>query len=56
MGTSVATSTLLAHRAQCVVPARLEALKAAYLAKDFEEFGKITMQDSNQFHATCLDT
>ena len=30
--------------------------EAAFKAKNFEEFGKITMQDSNQFHATCLDT
>lgn len=24
--------------------------------RDFEAFGKLTMQESNQFHATCLDT
>lgn len=24
--------------------------------KDFETFGKVTMMDSNSFHATCLDT
>ena len=30
--------------------------EAAFKAKNFEEFGKLTMQDSNQFHATCLDT
>lgn len=24
--------------------------------KDFSAFGKLTMQDSNQFHAVCLDT
>ncbi|ETN02744.1 hypothetical protein PPTG_15496 [Phytophthora nicotianae INRA-310] len=31
-------------------------MEKAILAKDFEAFGKLTMQDSNQFHATCLDT
>ena len=24
--------------------------------RDFETFGQLTMADSNQFHATCLDT
>lgn len=24
--------------------------------KDFAAFGELTMKDSNQFHATCLDT
>jgi diphosphomevalonate decarboxylase len=35
---------------------RLDEIEAAFLAKDFETFGKITMQDSNQFHAVCQDT
>jgi diphosphomevalonate decarboxylase len=39
-----------------VVPMRLREMEAAYLARDFAAFGKLTMQDSNQFHATCLDT
>lgn len=39
-----------------IVPGRLERIEAAYLDRNFEEFGRITMQDSNQFHATCLDT
>lgn len=39
-----------------VVPERLREMEAAYLARDFATFGKLTMQDSNQFHATCLDT
>jgi len=56
MGTSVATSELLHHRATTVVPARMVAIEQAYLDKDFEAFGKLTMKDSNQFHATCLDT
>jgi diphosphomevalonate decarboxylase len=56
MGTSVATSELLQHRATSVVPKRMESITRAYLNKDFESFGKITMRDSNQFHATCLDT
>lgn len=56
MSTSVATSRLLAHRATHIVPERMEAIEKAFLAKDFDGFGKLTMADSNQFHATCLDT
>lgn len=43
------------HTSQVVEP-RLAEIEKAYLEKDFATFGKITMQDSNQFHATCLDT
>ena len=28
----------------------------AIKSKDFERFGQMTMKDSNQFHAVCLDT
>ena len=56
MSTSVATSALLAHRAKEVVPERMTIIENAIKAKDFEAFGKVTMMDSNQFHATCLDT
>ena len=56
METSRLTSPLLQFRASHVVQPRLEELEAAYLRRDFETFGKLTMQDSNQFHATCLDT
>jgi diphosphomevalonate decarboxylase len=56
MVTSVATSALLAHRAEAVVPARMKAMEKAWADQDFSTFAKITMQDSNQFHATCLDT
>jgi diphosphomevalonate decarboxylase len=46
----------LQYRAASVVPGRLAAIEAAYLARDFNTFGRITMQDSNQFHACCADT
>lgn len=39
-----------------LVEPRMEAIEKAYLERDFATFGKITMQDSNQFHAVCLDT
>ena len=56
METSKNTSVLLKHRAEHVVPGRLAALEAAVITKDFQTFGSLTMQDSNQFHAVCLDT
>ena len=56
METSRLTSLLLQHRASNIVQKRLEEMEEAYLQKDFETFGRITMQDSNQFHAVCLDT
>mmetsp|Transcript_96935 Transcript_96935/g.277282 ORF Transcript_96935/g.277282 Transcript_96935/m.277282 type:complete len:531 (-) Transcript_96935:219-1811(-) len=57
MGTSVKTSKLLEYRATLgLVDERLEQIEAAYKKKDFDTFGQLTMADSNQFHATCLDT
>ena len=56
MSTSVETSLLLKHRAETVVAKRMKEIEAAFLAKDFETFGQLTMADSCQFHACCLDT
>ncbi|KAI0786634.1 GHMP kinase [Abortiporus biennis] len=56
MQQTVETSALLQHRIKHVVPERMEAIKKAILAKDFDSFARITMKDSNQFHAVCLDT
>ncbi|KAM9288788.1 diphosphomevalonate decarboxylase [Morus bassanus] len=56
MQTSVETSPLLKHRAEAVVPERLALMIRHIRERDFEGFGRLTMQDSNQFHATCLDT
>lgn len=56
METSVLTSRLLQHRASSVVPERMVAMVDAIRRKDFATFATETMKDSNQFHATCLDT
>lgn len=56
MQTSVATSSLISHRASHIVPARMKAITDAILSKDFPKFAEITMKESNQFHAVCLDT
>ncbi len=53
---SVATSALLRHRATALVAPRLAAVKAAIAARDFAALAEAAMADSNQFHATCLDT
>ncbi|KAM7406197.1 hypothetical protein PAMP_000590 [Pampus punctatissimus] len=56
MQTSVQTSCLLKHRAESVVPGRMLEMIEAVRRKDFAAFAELTMKDSNQFHATCLDT
>lgn len=56
MQTSVQTSHLLKHRAESVVPGRMVEMIEAVRRKDFATFAELTMKDSNQFHATCLDT
>jgi len=38
------------------VPERMTRMARCIRDRDFEAFGQLTMQDSNQFHATCLDT
>ncbi|KAF8070085.1 GHMP kinase [Lyophyllum atratum] len=56
MQRTVETSALLQHRIAHVVPERMRAISAAIQKRDFDEFAKITMADSNQFHAVALDT
>nr|XP_056718372.1 diphosphomevalonate decarboxylase [Euleptes europaea] len=56
MQTSVKTSLLLKHRAEAVVPERMAQMIRYIQQRDFEAFAELTMKDSNQFHATCLDT
>ncbi|CAI5475872.1 unnamed protein product [Closterium sp. Yama58-4] len=56
MKRSAQTSKLLHLRAEHVVPERITAMEAAIAARDFPAFARLTCADSNQFHATCLDT
>ncbi|KAH7889075.1 GHMP kinase [Phlebopus sp. FC_14] len=56
MQRTVETSSLLQHRIKHVVPERMRAISEAIKARDFDTFARITMQDSNQFHAVALDT
>ncbi|KAF7726471.1 diphosphomevalonate decarboxylase [Apophysomyces ossiformis] len=52
---TIQTSPLFAERLKHV-PATMDAMKKAILEKDFQSFAELTMRDSNQFHAVCLDT
>ncbi len=56
MQATVQTSPLLQHRIKEVVPKRMTDISKAILERDFDTFAQITMADSNQFHAVCLDT
>lgn len=56
MQRTVETSALLQHRIKHVVPERMRAISEAINGRDFDSFARITMQDSNQFHAVALDT
>ncbi|KAG5455953.1 MAG: diphosphomevalonate decarboxylase, partial [Olpidium bornovanus] len=56
MRKAVETSWLLRHRAEEVVPRRMAEMERAVLAKDFPTFARLTMLDSDNFHAVCADT
>jgi diphosphomevalonate decarboxylase len=56
MQQTVATSSLMEHRINAVVPKRMRAMEKAVQDRDFDAFARLTMKDSNNFHATCLDT
>ncbi|CAG5116992.1 unnamed protein product [Candidula unifasciata] len=55
MQTSIATSELMKHRIN-LVPKWTDEIIEAIKQKDFTTFAKITMRESNQLHAVCLDT
>jgi diphosphomevalonate decarboxylase len=56
MQATVKTSGLFKTRAEKVVPEAMKGMERAILDKDFQQFARITMRESNSFHATCLDT
>ncbi|KAI4123611.1 MAG: hypothetical protein LQ338_005182 [Usnochroma carphineum] len=56
MQATVHTSPLFQTRATQVVPKAMREMEDAILQRDFEAFARITMRESNSFHATCLDT
>lgn len=56
MSRSVRTSDLLKYRVTECVPKRINTIIEAIHCKNFAVFSELTMRDSNQFHAVCLDT
>lgn len=56
MQATVHTSGLFSARVQTLVPERMAAMEVAVHSRDFPTFARITMRESNSFHATCLDT
>lgn len=56
MQSTVATAPLFSERAQSLVPKTMAAMEAAISQRDFAAFAELTMRDSNNFHAQCLDT
>jgi diphosphomevalonate decarboxylase len=56
MQRTAATSVLFAHCVTAVVPAQARRMQDAIASRDWETFASVTMEESNSFHATCLDT
>ncbi|CRL07495.1 CLUMA_CG020462, isoform A [Clunio marinus] len=56
MARSVVTSELIKYRVEKCVPQRIHSMTQAIKDRDFSKFAEVTMKDSNQFHAICLDT
>jgi diphosphomevalonate decarboxylase len=56
MARSVVTSELIKYRVEKCVPQRIHSMTQAIRDRDFSKFAEVTMKDSNQFHAICLDT
>ncbi|PIO56949.1 hypothetical protein TELCIR_21650, partial [Teladorsagia circumcincta] len=56
MQRTVQTSELTQYRAKFVVPERIKRIIHAFESRDFPEFGRIVMADSNQLHAICMDS
>lgn len=56
MRLSIENSELLKYRASQCVSKHTKEMTEAILNKDFAKFGELTMRESNQFHAICLDT
>lgn len=55
MKRTLMTSELMKYRVEKVLPTRVNEMQQAIINKNFESFAELTMKDSNQMHAACLD-
>jgi len=55
MQETIDSSALFPQRLK-VVPGRIASMNAAIRNRDFPAFANLTMQDSHNFHACCMDT
>ena len=55
MQRTVQTSALMSHRIN-EIQNKINLMKSAIQNKDFKTFAQVTMKDSNEMHAVCLDT
>jgi diphosphomevalonate decarboxylase len=56
MKRTLITSDFIKYRAENILPTKIGKMQQAILDKDFESFAELTMKDSNQMHAVCLET
>ena len=56
MKRTVTTSQLYSHRLSSVLPDRIKELKRGIAERDKSSLFRIAMQDSNNFHACCMDS
>lgn len=56
MQLTVKESSLFPTRAEHIVKERMHEMHDAIKQRNFAKFAEVTMRDSNQFHAVCLDT
>lgn len=56
MARTMETSSLIQERVSRIVPQRMKDMTDAILNRDFDKFAEITMKESNQLHAVCLDS
>uniref|UniRef100_A0A183C6S3 Diphosphomevalonate decarboxylase n=1 Tax=Globodera pallida TaxID=36090 RepID=A0A183C6S3_GLOPA len=56
MRNTVRTSELMDTRVQQLVPKRVKQLMSAIRERNFATLAEITMAESNQLHAVCMDT
>lgn len=55
MKRTLMTSDLMKCRVEKILPKRVNEMEQAIKNKNFESFAELTMRDSNQMHAACLD-